>query len=80
MADKMLEKDLFYLFNNLNIRHNNVEPTDSGKYKPFVAQMKSEELEYWYDETYQMCLLAFLQLEHLERKVGLDKLKTEILK
>lgn len=80
MADKMLEKDLFYLFNNLNIRHNNVEPTDSGKYKPFVAQMKSEELEHWYDETYQMCLLAFLQLEHLERKVGLDKLKTEILK
>lgn len=79
-ADKALENDLFYLFNNLNIRHNNVDPVDVGKYRPFVAQMESEELEHWYDETYQMCLLAFLQLEHLERKVEFDKLRAEILK
>lgn len=66
-ADKTLESDLFYLFNNLNIRHNNVDPADSAKYKPFIVQMKQEELEHWYDETYQMCLLAFLQLEQTER-------------
>lgn len=79
-ADKVLENDLFYLFNNLNIRHNNVDSTSTGKYKPFVAQMKTEELERWYDETYQMCLLAFLQLEHLERKAEFDKLKDKILR
>ena len=77
-ADKTLESDLFYLFNNLNIRHNNVDPADSAKYKPFIVQMKQEELEHWYDETYQMCLLAFLQLEQTERKIEFDRLKTAI--
>lgn len=77
-ADKTLESDLFYLFNNLNIRHNNVDPADSVKYKPFIVQMKQEELEHWYDETYQMCLLAFLQLEQTERKIEFDRLKTAI--
>ena len=77
-ADKTLESDLFYLFNNLNIRHNNVDPADSAKYKPFIVQMKQEELEHWYDETYQMCLLAFLQLEQSERKIEYDRLKTAI--
>lgn len=77
-ADKTLESDLFYLFNNLNIRHNNVDPADSAKYKPFIVQMKQEELEHWYDETYQMCLLAFLQLEQTERKIDFDRLKTAI--
>ena len=60
-ADKILETDLFYIFNNLNIRHNNIDPKLKGYYKAYVAQMPSEELEKWYDETYQMCLLAFMQ-------------------
>ena len=77
-TDKSLEEDLFYLFNNLNIRHNNMDPADPPKYKSVVAKMNPDELERWYDETYQMCLLAFLQLEHLERKVDFDKLKAEI--
>lgn len=76
-ADKILETDLFYIFNNLNIRHNNIDPQLKGYYKAYVAQMPSEELEKWYDETYQMCLLAFMQLENQDRKVEFDKLKTE---
>ena len=49
-----------------------------AKYNAIVAQMTPEEVEHWYDETYQMCLLAFLQLEHFERKAELDKLEAEI--
>ena len=77
-ADKTLEADLFYAFNNLNIRHNNVDSELKGKYKAYVAQMSNDELEKWYDETYQMCLLAFLQIENLDRKAAFDRLKAEI--
>lgn len=79
-ADKVLETNLFYAFNNLNIRHNNVNPELKGKYKAYAAQMSNSELEKWYDETYQMCLLALLQIENLDRKAEFDKLKAEIEK
>ena len=79
-ADKKLESNLFYAFNNLNIRHNNVDSELKGKYKAYVAQMSNDELEKWYDETYQMCLLAFLQIENLARKAKFDELKAEIEK
>ena len=77
-ADRALENDLFYIFNNLNIRHNNIDPALKGNYKSHVAQMPKEEMEKWYDETYQMCLLAFLQMENCNRKIELDKLKSTI--
>ena len=69
-----VESDLFYLFNNINIRHNNLDKNGKN-YKEFVANMSDNELENWYDETYQMCLLAFLELEHLERKSRIKELK-----
>lgn len=68
--DKTLKSNLFFLLNHMNIRHNNVE-TD-GK---FVANMNNEELENWYDETYQVCLLAFLELDNVERNVRIKELK-----
>ena len=40
-----------------------------------VADMDKETLEKWYDETYQMCLLAFLELDNLERKEKVEHLK-----
>ena len=72
-----LEGDLFYAFNNLNMRHNNIDIT-SKNYKKYVSNMSKQDLENWYDEIYQMCLLAFLELEQSERKNGFDKLKNEI--
>lgn len=45
--------------NNLNLRHNNVDAKGKS-YKPVVESMKSEELENWYDELYQMMLFAIL--------------------
>lgn len=69
-----LEDELSFLLNNFNIRHNNIEPT--GKYyNPSISKMASEELEKWYDETYQTCLLAFLELENADRKNRISQFK-----
>ena len=35
---------------------------------------------FCYDDMYQMCLLAFLELDHLERKERVKKLKEDIQK
>lgn len=73
-----LKKDLFYIFNNLNIRHNNIDCNDKCNYKKYVSEMPPEQIEEWYDETYQMCLLAFLEIEQYERKKKFDVLKENI--
>lgn len=76
--DKSFSNDLFYIFNKLIIRHNNIDPSAKNKFIQTVANMPMQKLEYWYDETYQMCLLAFLRLEQKVRKKEFDKLKQEI--
>ena len=45
-----------------------------------MADMKDGDIEQWYDDMYQMCLLAFLELDHLERKERVKKLKEDIQK
>ena len=77
--DSSLKDDLFYLFNNLNIRHNNIGK-DSKNYKRFVSEMSFEQIEEWYDETYQMCLFAFLEIEQYERRKKFARLKENIEK
>ncbi len=72
-----LESDLFYLFNNVNLRHNNGDP-QGQYYKPEVAAMKDEKIEQWYDDTYEMCLIAFLELDHEDRKKRIGQLKGKI--
>ena len=76
--DATFKSELFFAFNNLNIRHNNTDPVDKRYYNMAVADMSEEELEHWYDETYQMCLLAFLRLEHIDRKNAISELKKKI--
>ena len=72
-----LADDLFFMLNNLNIRHNNAKK--GGKYyKAFIASMTPEELEKWYDEVYQVCLLAFMELENKPRKQAIADLKKSI--
>jgi len=75
--DGTFKKDLFALFNNMNIRHNNIDPADPKNYKQNIAEMSKDDLEHWYDEIYQMCLLAFMRLEHFERRKAIDTLKSE---
>ena len=73
--NKKLANELFCMFNKMNIRHNNCDPSDRGKYCKYIAEMSSEDLETWYDEIFQMCLLAFMELDHVERKAKIDELK-----
>lgn len=70
-----LSEDIFALLNNLNLRHNNCTP-HAKNYIQFIAEMPPETLEEWYDELYQMILLANLELNHIERKNKIAELKT----
>lgn len=72
--NKELENNVFFMFNNMNIRHNNCAEGDKN-YKETVAKMSKDELENWYDETYQLCLLAFLELDNVERTKKVSQLK-----
>lgn len=73
--DSKLESDIGYLLNKMNIRHNNIEGKMENGY---VANLSLKELEMWYDETYQMLLLAFLEKENAERHKKINELKKKI--
>ena len=64
-VDSILEDNISYLLNKMNIRHNNKEGKGASEY---VANLSDEELETWYDETYQMLLLSILELDNIERR------------
>lgn len=54
--------------------------TQSPKFKEPIGALSKEQLEFWYDEVYQMCLLAVLRLEHVGRKKTFEALKSKIEK
>jgi len=71
---KDIIEDINMLLNNLNIRHNNIE----GKHrKEHTAKMSNEELEKWYDKTYDMILGAFILEDYIDSKLDLDLLKSQ---
>ena len=72
--NKELANNVFFMFNNMNIRHNN-RTKGNKNYKEVIAEMSQDELENWYDETYQLCLLAFLELDNVERTKKVAELK-----
>lgn len=75
-SNAQLEDGIFFLANNMNIRHNNTTQEENNKsYIEHVAKMPKEELENWYDELYQMMLLAFLQLDNIDRMKKVTNLK-----
>lgn len=76
--NQTFKSDLFQLINSCNIRHNNKDKF-SREYKKYIAEMSDTELEHTYDKIYQMCLLAFMQLEHVERKEWLASIKSSIV-
>lgn len=76
--NSQMESDLFFLFNNINLRHNNSDHTNKGHYHSRIEAMNDEEIEEWYDDTYQMCLLAFLELDNLDRKERVSQLKAQL--
>ena len=74
-----LEDNIFFMLNNINIRHNNRSKKDKSKYKEYVAKMTKAQLEKWYDELYQMILLAFLQIDNADRLERVKELKGKIV-
>lgn len=74
VCGKQLATDLNSAFNNLDIRHNNLAPRDSFDYKDKLAKMPSKELEKWYDDVYQLVLLAILEMDNVERRKNLREL------
>ena len=75
--NKTLSSDIFYMLNNLNLRHNNGSKDDKN-YKSVVANMCKPTLESWYDELYQMMLLAFLEIDQQDRASKVKDLKNKI--
>ncbi|MCM1284962.1 MAG: hypothetical protein NC213_03345 [Acetobacter sp.] len=76
-VDKILTDNIFFILNNLNIRHNN-KNKESKHYKEYVAKMKKTTLEKWYDELYQMILLAYLELDNISRIKKIETLKEKL--
>lgn len=77
--NKQLSEDIFFMLNNINIRHNNRSKKDKSKYKEYIAKMSKTRLEKWYDELYQMMLLAFLLLDNVDRADKVRELKEKIV-
>ena len=75
--NRTMETNIFMLFNNMNIRHDNCSK-ESSHYIEYVANMPKKELEEWYDEIYQLSLLAFLELDNIERNRKISDLKNLI--
>lgn len=73
-----LEANIFFMLNNLNLRHNNCDVNDEKRYNKFVDEMSKEILEEYYDELYQMILLAFLLIDNIKRTKEIENLKTKI--
>ncbi|MBE6920603.1 MAG: hypothetical protein E7468_03455 [Ruminococcaceae bacterium] len=75
--DKDLEDGIFYILNNMNLRHNNTAEGDKH-YRQAVVNMDSATLENWYDELYQMMLLAYLQMDQVARNAKVKTLKQAV--
>ena len=73
--NKKIETDFFYMVNNMNVRHNNCDKSDSRYYNEKFTMLSEEQKEEWYDEIYQEGLMAFLVLEQVERTRKIDEFK-----
>lgn len=70
-----LMDDVQMLLNNLNLRHNNLEGVHK---KDYVVAMKVDELEKWYDRTYDMILGIIMTSDYLDSKESVKELKLNI--
>lgn len=65
--NKTMTDDFFYLVNNMNIRHNNCDKSDSGNYRASFATLADNEKESWYDTIYDQALALFMLLDQQNR-------------
>ncbi|MGI6635340.1 MAG: hypothetical protein ACOX7B_09220 [Christensenellales bacterium] len=71
-----LADDLFFLQNSLNLRHDNSKNGPPNRFSPAFEAMDKSKIEEWYDETFQVCLLSFLALDHDSRHKDINVLKS----
>lgn len=72
---KNLRSDIRLFLNNMSIRHNN----DEGKYaKNIMGKITDDELEEWYDKTYQMILAVIIIMDYYKIRPDIEKLRKEI--
>ncbi|MCL2522945.1 MAG: hypothetical protein FWE36_08825 [Erysipelotrichales bacterium] len=69
-----LVNDLFYMFNNLNVRHNN-EDENSKVYNKKWSELTELEKENWYDDIYNTALLVIIAKEQIRIQENLRELK-----
>ena len=67
--------DFFYLVNCMDIRHNNCDPTDKGKFNAKFSQLIPDEKESWYDKIYEQGLVLFMMLEQQKRDAEIKAFK-----
>lgn len=67
-----LGSDVGYLLNNFNIRHNNTEGVHK---KNYISEMPTEELEQWYDKTYECILAVIILNEQLKTGAEIKRVK-----
>lgn len=72
-----LFKDYLMGINNMDIRHNNCDSSDTSNYNVYFHKLTINEKEEWYDEIYQMSLLIFLLLENRNRTKKISDLKSK---
>lgn len=75
--DNKLADSIFFMLNNLDLRHNNRTKNDKN-YNEKVAKMSKSTLEKWYDELYQLMLTAYICMEKEGRIEAINSLKKEI--
>ena len=76
--DTSLEKNLFFAFNNFNIRHNNCDSSDADKYVPQFSKLRKNKKEELYDWLYNQCLIAFIKLENNDLNTKFKDIKEKI--
>lgn len=72
--DSKITKDYFYLINNMDIRHNNVDPGYKNYCKKFGNLSKLEK-EAWYDLIYEQGLALFVLMAQKERNKRINEFK-----
>lgn len=77
--NKHVEDTLSFLFNNMHIRHNNRDAGDKQKYNPVLVKLSNNEVEAWYDDTYQLALYAILLMDNDIRMKKVDLLKQTMI-
>ncbi len=70
---KQLESDVSFMLNNFHVRHNNKE---GAKAQSYILELKSKQLEEWYDKIYNAILSVIIVNEHLPTQRDIATLKT----